>query len=506
MAESDWNKYTFPLAMILGVAAIGFVYGTSPADYHFANPITTWETPDHPGVPTARSYTEEGMDTDQGDVATACTDCHKDRISLVGHGERVEHPIGVQLPRMADLAALNAAGSRTDVDADGNRVLLCRSCHRPHNAFTKPRLVLPADDGTLCLKCHGDHAPGRSQHPVSGTIDPTILATIRSLKGETSHGLTCLSCHSPHKAASGTLLRTPNDGTQACQTCHADKAAAMAGVGHGGRFCEDCHGMHTPPSHLGRGPVSPDPADQYCLDCHDDGGKIKQINPKGGHPMWVPFTAAMIETGHVGTVGCTDCHTPHASGNKLLIKKTVIDTCLSCHPEKATLPGTKHDAAVVNVNGETRTCLSCHAIHGNGSRPAPPTGVNPASAFCLSCHDGRTTARKVGPYRHPTGVLLTTSGLPARYSGPIPYFGPDGKRTTNRETGEITCQTCHDPHTWKHDANEHPGNVEGSEQNSFLRDPDTIAAFCTVCHGEDGRPRFRFFHAQEYRKNDPPQQ
>lgn len=494
---------TIFLIVVICLAFMGFVFGTSTETYDLDTPLTHWENVETPGVRLAPSYAEERNDeaTDGTDVAKACTDCHEERKAGGRPGTHTEHPVGVRLPRSADASALSALGGRTDADLDGNRIVLCRSCHRPHNVGVKARLVEEADTGSLCITCHADHRASASQHPVSGSIDPAIRAVVERLGGA-SGSLTCLTCHSAHEAASGTLLRTTAAGSAACRTCHVAQATALKGEGHGNQDCADCHGMHARPSHTLSTAKAVDAADQYCVNCHSAGGKGEAIPTSKGHPMWKAMTASMRSSGHTGTVGCTDCHTPHGdsgTGTHLLSAGSVQATCVGCHTEKGTVTGTKHDGTVSAVNGVGETCLTCHSVHGKNKPPAATEGVNPASAVCLACHDGRTTARKPGEFSHPTGVLLTTSGLPARYSGPVPYFGPDGKPTTNRQVGEITCGTCHDVHRWKHDADVKAGDVEGSEQNSFLRDPAQIMEFCAVCHGGDARPRFRFFHKASFR-------
>jgi len=503
METPSRSRLTVFLVVVLGFAAIGFLRGTSTDDYDLETPLTVGEEATSPTIPRARTYAEERHATDAtgAKVATACTDCHADKVSTAKAGQRTTHPTGLPVPRGADLTALTQAGGRLDTAPDGERTLVCRTCHRPHNASVDARLIVTTDSGALCLSCHVDHSPNNSRHPVNIKIDGKTRAAIEALGGDTTGGLSCLSCHDPHGSTAGSLLRTDGSGATACRACHQDKVRALGSTGHGGQSCVDCHGMHRPPALAGTGPKAGDPQDQPCVDCHAGGkGKAPQVNLGGGHPMWktVPADMSTEEAGKL--VGCNLCHIPHGTSPKLLAKGTVSDTCLTCHADKATVLNTDHDASVVGVVGKKDVCVSCHDVHGHSPRPAAPSGVNPASARCLACHDGRTTATKVGEYFHPTGLLLTGAGLPFRYSGEVPYFGPDGKRTTDRALGELACQTCHDPHRWKHGADEHPGAADGSEQNSFLRDPNGVVQFCAVCHGNDALPRFRFFHADTFRK------
>lgn len=486
------------LAVCIGVAVVGFLRGTSQSDYDFHTPLTQWGRTEHDEVPVARSYLEQHEEDDGSDVAGDCLDCHEARQTSAESGAHREHPIGLPLPEGADLTALLAGGARLDLTTPGERKVSCRSCHRPHNPAQRARLTIGVEDGELCVACHASERPGRSEHPVSGAVPPKLRASIAAIGGAAAGELTCTSCHAVHDAASGGLLRTSGAGAAACRSCHATQALALGTDGHGGQSCEDCHGMHDAPAHLGKGPRASEDADQACADCHVSGGEAPQVAVNAGHPIGVQVTPKMAAAGHPGTVGCGDCHVAHGHEDRLLAEATVAATCLDCHPEKETVTGTRHDATVVSVAGADTTCLSCHAVHGRAADQAHAE-ENPANAVCLSCHDGSTGATTVGPWSHPVGVLLTVSGLPFRYSGPVPYFGPDGERSTDRAVGEITCQTCHDVHRWRHGESLHPGDVEGTEQNSFLRDPDEVVEFCTACHGNDARPNFRFFHSASYR-------
>ena len=436
-----------------------------------------------------------------------CVECHDTYLDTETSHRRKSHPIGLEPPAGTSKDELVAGGARFE----GER-LVCMSCHPPHGAHADPLLITAASNGDLCTACHQDHASGVSRHAVDVEVDRITRGRVEAMGGvfaDNGH-LACLSCHDPHQSTSATLLRTSQSGTDACRACHLDQSRAIRDGGHGESSCEECHGMHTRPAGFGDGRRIAGLGPQMCLDCHADGSSEPQVSPGESHPM-----GNELEPGDHGSlppfegrIGCSTCHEAHG-GNDLILRSDdgVASLCIECHPDQETVLGTDHDARIVPAGESAQACLSCHAAHGSDEPylfGEVAVDGNPADERCLGCHDGSTEATEIVHYTHPDGLMLTVGGLPFRYSGPVPYFSPDGERTTNREVGEITCVSCHDPHRWRHDAQDRPGEVDGSELNSFLRDPDEIVHFCEVCHGLEGRPQFRFFHDDEYRQERQP--
>ena len=502
---NDGGKLPVITAVVLALAIVGFLRGTSDSDYDLETPLTTWEHGPEGESEVAGKYKDAQIKTtsDGSEVADECSDCHPERVTDLPRGQRTEHPVDVAVPRGARLAELLASGGRLEQEVeDGPRTLVCRSCHRPHNITTDARLIVTTDEGALCVSCHADHRAAASRHPVQVLMSASTRAAIEGIGGVVGPRLTCLSCHDPHDSTAGSLLRTDARGADACRLCHDNKAAALGDRGHGGKDCVYCHGMHRASTKLGTGAAAPEAQDQPCMDCHSsEKGSRRQIELTVGHPMGIDVPEA-AEGGHEGLISCSDCHVPHTSRKNVLAKANTGVLCVECHAEQASVLGTDHDGSVVGVANSKSACVACHDVHGTTERPSAPKGVNPASGRCLACHDGRTRATEVGRWDHPEGLLLTTAGLPFRYNGPVPYFGPDGRRTSNRDAGTIACQTCHDPHRWKAGESAAPGAVEGTEQNSFLRTPNDVIKLCSVCHDADARPRFLFFHGHQFRSDE----
>ncbi len=180
--------------------------------------------------------------------------------------------------------------------------------------------------------------------------------------------------------------------------------------------------------------------------------------------------------------------------------------------------GTPHNMSVsgpgsVRASDETRVCVFCHTPHGadgeaplwnryettttfslypsGGSMQSTPSQPNGSSRVCLSCHDGMTA---IGLVRSelfeipmygvtPQGVLTSGgSNLGTSLSDDHPVsFIPSlddleiiipsqGSGVTMDETGQVQCNSCHDPHN----------NTHGN----FLVMENAASSLCRACHGQ----------------------
>ena len=380
-----------------------------------------------------------------GPVTVSCINCHAEALgSGVGESD-VGHPIGRSAPAGSDVAGLLAAGAR--FGDDPAEAIGCRTCHRPHGGQLPDLLVRSAADGSLCLSCHAAQHPGRSAHPVLIQATPEARASVDQLGGALGPNgeLVCVSCHDPHGARARHLLRA--SGTRsACRGCHHEEAQPMAAGPHTAVGCAQCHAMHRGETIAARG-------DQTCATCH----AAEVTGP--GHP----------HTGDAAT--CTGCHDPHGDQPGL-----VSGGCSSCHEQIAVaVEGGPHDAGAHPVRGSQEICTSCHDPHGRADpfQMTAVAGVNPATGRCLTCHDGSTGATPIERWTHPTDVLLVATQLGPTERGP--YATPTGEPAAAGRLGEITCRTCHQPHS--------PGP------------PEDVTRWCASCHGGDAAKRVSDYHA-----------
>ena len=207
--------------------------------------------------------------------------------------------------------------------------------------FTK----LPAGQADkTCLACHLNR--------------PTHVGRIRS--SHAKNQVSCVSCHSVHKAGSEALVARKAATVNAqCAGCHTSVWASFQRphshrLPEGAMSCVDCHNPHG--SFLGMQRVSA-ANEPGCLKCHGD---------KRG-----PFT---FEHAPVRLEGCTSCHQPHGSANpRMLTRQEVRLVCLECHsnlplptPQGSILGGTVPPGFHDMNSPRYRNCTICHVkVHGS---------------------------------------------------------------------------------------------------------------------------------------------
>lgn len=191
--------------------------------------------------------------------SAACMRCHQDTMTK-NHWKGTEHA-------RADLACVSCHQIHTDTDAALTHATKKKDPRTPvFVAKVDPKLMLKADEPTLCGSCHpGTLAQfrGASHHPVP--------------EGQ----MVCSDCHTPHPSkASKVNVDAVKD---KCVTCHTEKAGPFVYehdpvAGFGGDGCQECHKPH--------GSNNPKMLNSVtrglCAQCHTD--KLAQHYP--GQTCW----------------------------------------------------------------------------------------------------------------------------------------------------------------------------------------------------------------------------
>lgn len=261
-----------------------------------------------------------------------------------------------------------------------------------------------------CIGCHSD-----------------VIASAKSKHAAIALG--CQSCHvsvagKNHPTQKGSIeLTQPMPGL--CYSCHneagfkAKKVHTPIATG----MCTGCHDAHT--SNSKKLLIQDMPG--LCYNCHDQ-SKFK------GAKVHEP----------VGGGLCTGCHNPHSSDYNKILNEKSPDVCFSCH-DKAMF-SKKYVHGVIAMG-----CEACHLPHvGNN----PSLLVNKVQPLCLSCHvkksDGRhvTTATGNSKRVHPVGGVVdpSTTSL-VKVPDPKVPGRTTQMRDPNNPGEEMTCVSCHEPHS-----------------------------------------------------------
>ena len=255
----------------------------------------------------------------------------------------------------------------------------------------------------LCSACHRDLAAhwGRTTHARIFLQNP----------GNEIESRGCEACHGPGSEhisdpvkADGILRFTNQSGhavgvqNRQCLQCHqgGNRIHWMSSVHE--RFNVGCSDCHNPMANFSSaGLLAQNGINETCFMCHQD--QRSQFRRRSHMPL--------LE----GKITCTDCHNPHGSTTRALLKTdTVNQTCYQCHAEKRGPFLFEH--APVRDN-----CLNCHSPHGSNHEKLLITA---RPMLCQQCHTALGHVNE----------LLTRGGLAS------------GSRPDPRLMGR-SCQNCH---------------------------------------------------------------
>ena len=290
---------------------------------------------------------------------------------------------------------------------------------------------------------------------------PALAATPRqeavtSPPIQVSHGgyvgaETCLTCHedrspalksSPHSRAFRPGSPVASFG---CQKCHAETKANLG--------CEACHGPGK--AHVDAGgdktkirvisAMSAADASEICSPCHF----------RSKHALWAGSQHQQRN------VGCTTCHSVHASqGTPLLKAANEAGLCSKCHQA---IVNKQKQFTHMPVREGALTCSSCHNVHGTANVRLLKAGGSTAE-FCVTCH-----AEKRGPFlwEH---APVTEDCLTCHDA-----HGSNNERMLKTKV-PFLCQRCHV-------TSRHPPTVyEGSTLQSSSSANRLAGRGCVVCH------------------------
>ncbi|MBX6422057.1 cytochrome c3 family protein [Thermosulfurimonas sp. F29] len=267
----------------------------------------------------------------------------------------------------------------------------CGRCHQPHAG---PKGLLASSGAELCFNCH------RNLRKVSYRVTHAPFK-----RGQ------CLACHRAHFGKTRPLLR--QEGAGVCYRCH-EKERTVSLHGRYARSDMDCLLCHNPHGsdrpHLVRNFLHEPYGKKACGECHESGRSGVEMCLSCHRDRKSDFLK--VHTHYMRSDRrpfCVNCHSPHASDNRILLRGSPDWLCIRCHREALVQ---KRES--LHIHPAWGRCLDCH--EGHGSRFAGMLKGD-AIAVCVRCH------KTQGKFTHPIG-----------------------EKVKDPRTGQsLTCVTCHDP-------------------------------------------------------------
>jgi len=309
---------------------------------------------------------------------------------------------------------------------------LCWGCH-DKAMFSKEYPHQPVAR-TECLSCHDVHTSDYPPLLLAAMPDECFLCHDRTdFMKEFKHPPVaegnCTGCHDAHSSEVTKLLLAPMP--DECFLCHkkenyisAEKKKRHSPVATG--LCLSCHEPHS--SDAGKLLIKAMPDE--CFMCHDGADFRNTYNHS-------PVAAGM----------CMSCHEPHQSdAGKLLLAKSP-DLCFICHEKKGFDRKNAHPPVAAGM------CTVCHEAHASKDVALL---YHPITDGCLLCHP------RIGEQPHASAGVLQ-AGHPLK-----------GRKFAKSKYGELSCASCHDPHS-------------SDSMYLFRYQADKPSELCPSCHASKKR-------------------
>jgi len=372
-----------------------------------------------------------------------CSECHNPHAA--SHGKLLDEDANKICFKCHENIVSKNPKSTHKVVSEGN----CVKCHDPHASNNKFTLLKTGNE--LCFDCHKNIASAVAKvkfrhNPVEkGCInchDPHASAKAGHLLKDDLVAL-CISCHRPDRPNFVKQHMNYPVAKSDCSSCHdahgSDKGGILFDNVHipvANKVCNQCH----------EGPTSPDPLKtkkagfELCRGCHSS-------------MMNDTFNKNRVHWPLLDKVGCLNCHEPHASSQKKLLRGEMKSLCGKCHSdtlerqeklaameqqEKVAAKGKQEKTSIAHNPVQEGNCSACHSPHASDigflvNRPS-------ILELCGTCHEWQKHTS------HPIGEKIIDS--------------------RNRNL-TLQCLSCHRSH--------------GTGNRQMIPFP-TITDLCVQCH------------------------
>ncbi|WP_456430996.1 cytochrome c3 family protein [Thermosulfuriphilus sp.] len=193
---------------------------------------------------------------------------------------------------------------------------------------------------------------------------------------------------------------------------------------------------------------------------------------------------------------CDQCHLPHVSRYKGLLKEPAPGLCFSCHAE---LKKTLATSEIVHPPVAKGSCLRCHEAHASAQK-----GLlnKEAKTVCLNCHKDLRQKFKISHQPFAQGKCLSCHEAHASSDRRLlKKTGADLCLSCHKESSRLSqshqgrsfkkmdCLSCHNPH--------------GSDRKNLIREkghPPYEENDCQVCHQQGPKGAELCFSCHKDRK------
>ncbi len=259
----------------------------------------------------------------------------------------------------------------------------------------------------LCVACHPDASESYAASP------HVVLDDVEGAPDRRA----CEACHGPGQAHAEAGGGAPGG----LRTFAADESAAVRDAP-----CLRCHAAETS-LHQFTGSEHA-VADVACIDCHDPHGGVGRRMLKAGGPLPEPLrgtdfreretVTALCTSCHPavrsefalpehhkvpeGVMSCVDCHQPHGTADRALLRDARDATCMRCHGE------VEGPFVFEHIGLTLEGCQACHEPHGSVNRHL--LRYQQVAQLCYQCHAGTPTSHAQPSYRDCTSCHTAIHG------------------------------------------------------------------------------------------------
>jgi predicted CXXCH cytochrome family protein len=327
----------------------------------------------------------------------------------------------------------------------------CIKCHNPIKLAMQKKVRHAAVEKG-CASCHIDH---RQVSPLDRHKAGAAPSYLKAAQPQV-----CLECHAASKKDLGAVHRGQPFLQAECTSCHdphsSNSPKLLPEVSHGpsgARQCSTCHVTRE----AGKMKLAAADMDALCYGCHEE-IKKRIEGSKSRHKLL-----------SLERTSCLECHNPHATNQKYLLKKPAQALCSGCHLDLTS--GRKYVHGPVELS-----CVVCHDPHASDVAKDLRAAGND---LCMDCH-GMNAAR-IQYSKAPFAIFGGRVSLPPGAFESLPFIelSEDGKKghptpahpvyaAATGEKAELNCLTFHTPHA-------------SADKKLLKRDKGSL---CLSCHNK----------------------